>query len=37
MGGIPRFIAVLLAADDATARQRLSGREIGRQLDAHLG
>lgn len=36
MGGTPRIIAVLLTADDATARQRLSGREIGSQLDAHL-
>lgn len=36
MGGDPRIIAVLLTADDATARQRLSGREIGSQLDAHV-
>ncbi|MFJ7194016.1 MULTISPECIES: hypothetical protein [unclassified Streptomyces] len=36
MGGTPRIIAVLLTANDATAQQRLSGREIGSQLDAHL-
>jgi hypothetical protein len=36
MGGTARIIAVLLTADDATAQQRLSGREIGSQLDAHL-
>jgi len=36
MGGSPRIIAVLLTAADATARQRLSSREIGSQLDAHL-
>jgi hypothetical protein len=36
MGGAARIIAVLLTADDATAQQRLSGREIGSQLDAHL-
>jgi len=36
MGGTPRVIAVLLTADEATARQRLTGREIGSQLDAHV-
>ncbi|NUP46686.1 MAG: hypothetical protein HOW97_05145 [Catenulispora sp.] len=36
LGGTARIIAVLLTADDATARQRLSVREIGSQLDAHL-
>lgn len=36
MGGTPRIISVLLTADDATAHHRLSGREIGSQLDAHL-
>lgn len=36
MGGNPRVIGVLLTADDTTARQRLSGREIGSQFDAHV-
>lgn len=36
MGGSPRIIGVLLTADDDTAKQRLSGREIGSQLDAHV-
>ena len=36
MGGNPRIIAGLLTADDATTHQRLSGREIGSQLGAHL-
>jgi 2-phosphoglycerate kinase len=36
MGGTARIIAVLLTANDDTARQRLSAREIGSQLDAHL-
>ena len=36
LGGAARIIAVLLTADDATARQRLSGREVGSQLDAHV-
>jgi hypothetical protein len=36
MGGTPRITAVLLTADDATARRRLGIREIGSQLDAHL-
>ncbi len=36
MGGTPRIIPVLLTAQDATARDRLSAREIGGQLDAHL-
>lgn len=35
-GGTPRIIAVLLTADDATARRRLGGREIGSQLAAHV-
>ena len=36
MGGSPRIIMVLLTAEDATAGQRLRGREIGSQLDPHL-
>ena len=36
MGGTPRIVAVLLTADEATARQRLGIREIGSQLDAHI-
>lgn len=36
VGGAPRIISVLLTAEDATAHHRLSGREIGSQLDAHL-
>lgn len=36
MGGSPRIIGVLLTADDSTARQRLLGREIGSQFDAHV-
>jgi gluconate kinase len=36
MGGAPRIIMVLLTAEDATALQRLSGREIGSQLGPHL-
>ncbi|MEY9934382.1 hypothetical protein ABH926_009050 [Catenulispora sp. GP43] len=36
MGGTARIIAVLLTADDDTARARLGGREIGSQLDAHI-
>jgi hypothetical protein len=36
MGCTPRITAVLLTAEDSTARQRLGGREIGSQLDAHL-
>lgn len=36
MGGSARVLGVLLTADDATARERLGGREIGSQLDAHL-
>jgi hypothetical protein len=36
MGGTPRITAVLLTADDTTTRDRLSGREIGSQFDAHL-
>jgi hypothetical protein len=31
-----RITAVLLTASDATIRDRLSAREIGTQLDAHL-
>jgi hypothetical protein len=36
MGGAPRIISVFLTADDATAGQRLGGREIGSQLDLHV-
>lgn len=36
VGGTARVVAVLLTADDATAHQRLAGREIGSQLDAHV-
>ncbi|MEE4494955.1 AAA family ATPase [Streptomyces sp. BE230] len=36
MGSAPRITAVLLTADDATARQRLDTREIGSQLGAHI-
>ncbi|MCP2245898.1 hypothetical protein LX86_004644 [Lentzea aerocolonigenes] len=36
MGGTPRITSVLLTAEDATARNRLTAREIGGQLDAHL-
>lgn len=36
LGGEARFTPVLLTADDATARQRLSGREVGSQLEAHV-
>lgn len=36
VGGTPRIVPVLLTAQDATARDRLSAREIGSQLDAHL-
>lgn len=36
MGGAPRIIGALLTAADETARQRLGGREIGSQLDAHV-
>ena len=36
MGGTPHVIAVLLTADDDTAQQRLSRREIGSELDAHV-
>lgn len=36
MGGTPRIIGVLLTAKDSTARQRLAGREIGSQFDAHV-
>jgi hypothetical protein len=34
--GHPRITAVLLTASEATIRDRLSAREIGIQLDAHL-
>ncbi|MBS2554775.1 hypothetical protein KGQ19_48790, partial [Catenulispora sp. NL8] len=34
--GAPRVISVLLTADDDTARKRLSGREVGSQLEAHV-
>jgi hypothetical protein len=36
VGGASRIIPVLLTAGDATARHRLSAREIGTQLDAHV-
>ncbi len=36
VGGTPRIVSVLLTAGDATAHDRLSAREIGSQLDAHL-
>ncbi|MEU2441064.1 hypothetical protein ABZ595_33475 [Streptomyces rubradiris] len=32
----PRIVNVLLTATDATARQRLGGRERGSELDVHL-
>jgi hypothetical protein len=36
MGDDPRVTAVLLIADDLTARQRLAKREIGTALDWHI-
>lgn len=36
MGDDPRVTAVLLTADDATARQRLARREIGTALEVHV-
>jgi hypothetical protein len=36
MGGNPRITAVLLTSTDETAGVRLSAREIGSQLDAHV-
>jgi hypothetical protein len=36
MGDGPLVTAVLLTADDATARQRLGKREIGTALDRHI-
>jgi hypothetical protein len=36
MGGDPRITLVLLTADDATARERLRGRELGSHLDPHI-
>jgi hypothetical protein len=36
MGDGPLVTAVLLTADDATARQRLARREIGTALDRHI-
>ena len=36
MGDGPRLTAVLLTCSDATARQRLAGREIGTALDWHV-
>jgi hypothetical protein len=36
MGDNPRVTAVLLTADDRTARQRLARREIGTALDQHV-
>ena len=37
MRGAPRITAVLLTASDEMARERLARREIGSQLDVHLG
>jgi hypothetical protein len=37
VGGRPRITSVLLTANDATAGQRLGGREVGRRLEAHVG
>jgi hypothetical protein len=36
MGGHPRVTSVLLTSTDETASARLSAREIGSQLDAHV-
>lgn len=36
MGDHPQVTAVLLTCGDATARQRLSRREIGSELDQHI-
>lgn len=36
MGGSPLITMVLLTADDATARRRLVGRELGSHLDPHI-
>lgn len=36
MGGAPRITSVLLTAGDATARRRLTAREIGSQLEPHV-
>ena len=36
LGGAVRLTRVLLTAEDGTARDRLAGREIGGELDAHL-
>jgi hypothetical protein len=36
MGDSPHVTAVLLTCSDATARQRLAGREIGSELDWHI-
>jgi hypothetical protein len=36
MGGAPRVIAVLLTCTDATARKRLSQREIGSAFERHF-
>ncbi|MGA8117519.1 MAG: hypothetical protein WCA46_28100 [Actinocatenispora sp.] len=36
LGGGTRITGVLLTADDATAERRLTGREIGSQLDPHV-
>ncbi|MFD5317753.1 hypothetical protein [Streptomyces sp. NPDC127098] len=35
-GGAIRSTCVLLTAEEATVRERLAGREIGSQLDAHI-
>jgi hypothetical protein len=36
LGGDARVTAVLLTATDAAARERLAGREIGSELEAHV-
>jgi hypothetical protein len=36
LGGAARVTAVLLTATDSTARERLAGREIGSELEAHV-
>jgi hypothetical protein len=36
LGGASRIIAVILTANDDTARERLTAREIGSQLEPHV-
>lgn len=36
MGDAVRIVRVLLTATDATAQRRLTGRELGSELDAEL-